>query len=133
MGIRQHLRLSKVDWCVTIYYTVNETQRTDIVGELRALGCDEKTLESIKNNLNRAGEDTGFTYSSFDNHCSIIVIHKASSIGEFINTFEHEKNHLQMHICEAYDINPYSEKAAHMCGDIAQLIIEEALSSIIEL
>lgn len=62
-----------------------------------------------------------------------VVIHKASSIGEFINTFEHEKNHLEMHICEALDINPYSEKAAHMSGDLAQLILEEALYSIAEL
>ena len=65
--------------------------------------------------------------------CSIVVIHKASSIGEFINTFEHEKNHLEMHICEALDINPYSEEAAHMSGDLAQLILEEALYSIVEL
>lgn len=62
-----------------------------------------------------------------------MVIHKASSIGEFINTFEHEKNHLEMHICEALDINPYSEEAAHMSGDLAQLILEEALCSIVEL
>ena len=49
------------------------------------------------------------------------------------NTFEHEKNHLEMHICEALDINPYSEEAAHMSGDLAQLILEEALYSIVEL
>lgn len=29
--------------------------------------------------------------------------------------------------------NPYSEKAAHMSGDLAQLILEEALYSITEL
>lgn len=38
-----------------------------------------------------------------------------------------------MHICEALDINPYSEEAAHMSGDLAQLILEEALYSIVEL
>lgn len=41
--------------------------------------------------------------------------------------------HLEMHICEALDINPYSEEAAHMSGDLAQLILEEALYSIVEL
>lgn len=82
-----------------------------------------------KLNVSRAG----FAYSSYDKQFSIVVIHKASSIGEFINTFEHEKNHLEMHICEALDINPYSEEAAHMSGDLAQLILEEALYSIVEL
>ena len=38
-----------------------------------------------------------------------------------------------MHICEALDINPYSEEAAPLSGDLAQKIIEEALYSIVEL
>lgn len=125
--------MDKFDWCINIYYTVNDAQKQEIVKELESLGCDNKTLASIKGNLDRAAEDTGFTYSSFSKRCSVVVIHKASSVGEFINTFEHEKNHLEMHICEALDINPYSEQAAHMSGDLAQLILEEALYSIVEL
>lgn len=96
-------------------------------------GINYKTLSSIEANLDKAELDTGFTYSDYDKYYSIIVIHKASSIGEFINTFEHEKNHLEMHICEALDINPYSEEAAHMSGDLAQLILEEALYAIVKL
>ena len=52
-------------------------------------------------------------------NANLILIYKASSIGEFLNTFEHEKNHLEMHICEALDINPYSEEAADLSGDLA--------------
>lgn len=133
MGVRQHLRMNKFDWCILIYYTVDDAQKDEVKEELKKLGCDKTTYESIVNNLEKARIDTGFTYSSFDKRCSIVVIHKASSIGEFINTFEHEKNHLEMHICEALDINPYGEKAAHMSGDLAQLIFEEALYSIAEL
>lgn len=133
MGIRQHLDLNEYDWCITIYYTVDSSQRREIIEKLRELECDEDTLKAITSNLKKSGEDTGFTYSNYEKQCSIIVIHKASSVGEFINTFEHEKNHLEMHICEALDINPYSEEAAHMSGDLAQLILEEALYSIVEL
>lgn len=38
-----------------------------------------------------------------------------------------------MHICEALDINPYTEEAAHMSDNLAQLTLEETLYSIIEL
>lgn len=131
--MRQHLTMDRYDWCITIYYTVDSNQKKEILDKLKQMGCTGETLESIKNNIDKAGEDTGFTYSNFDKRCSIVVIHKASSVGEFINTFEHEKNHLEMHICEALDINPYSEMAAHMSGDLAQLIVEEALYSIVEL
>lgn len=133
MGLRQQLKMDKFDWCITIYYTVDENQKQGIIAKLKELGCDKETLDSITRNLEKASEDTGFTYSNFEKKCSFVVIHKASSIGEFINTFEHEKNHLEMHICEALDINPYSEKAAHMSGDLAQLILEEALYSIVQL
>lgn len=133
MGIKQHLILDKYDWKITIYYTVNSIQKEEILGKLNAIGCDKETRLSIKANLDRGAENTGFTYSSYSSNESIMVIHKASCLGEFINTFEHEKNHLEMHICEALSINPYSEEAAHLSGDLAQLIFEKALYSIVEL
>ena len=77
--------------------------------------------------------DTGFIYSSFYKQFSLIVIHKASSVGEFVNTFVHEKNHLEMHICEALDINPYSEEAAILSGELAMQMLNEALCNIAEL
>lgn len=49
------------------------------------------------------------------------------------NTFVHEKNHLEMHICEALDINPYSEEAAILSGETAMQILNEALYNIAEL
>lgn len=133
MNVKQQFNMDKFDWCITIYYTVSEDQKKEVIDRLTELNCDKNTLVSITNNLSKAKEDTGFTYSSFKNRCSIIVIHKASSIGEFINTFEHEKNHLEMHICESLGINPYSEEAAHLSGELAQMIFEKALCSIVEL
>lgn len=133
MKMRQQFKMDKFDWHVSIYYTVDEDQKMEIFGELMKLECDKETVDSIVKNLSKAKVNTGFTYSSFRHKSSILVIHKASSIGEFINTFEHEKNHLEMHICEALEINPYSEEAAHMSGYIAQMILEKALNSIVEL
>lgn len=131
--MKQSFKIKKYNWSIVIYYTVNGEESKEIIDKLEDLHCNSKTLESIKRNLEDAKVDTGFAYSSYNKQYSIVVIHKASSIGEFINTFEHEKNHLEMHICEALDINPYSEEAAHMSGNLAQLILEEALYSIVEL
>lgn len=38
-----------------------------------------------------------------------------------------------MHICEALDINPYSEEAAILNGETAMQILNEALYNIAEL
>lgn len=133
MGLKQQFKMDQYNWCVTIYYTVDEKQKSEILTELKELQPDKQTLERLERNLINAEPDTGFIYSSFYKQRSIIVIHKASSIGEFVNTFVHEKNHLEMHICEALDINPYSEEAAILSGQIGQVIIEEALCSIANL
>ena len=133
MGLRQQFKIRKYDWNVVIYYTVDEQQKTDIVTELKELQPDKQTFEKLERNLMNAELDTGFIYSSFYKKFSLIVIHKASSIAEFINTFVHEKNHLEMHICEALDINPYSEEAAILSGELAMQILNEALYNIAEL
>ena len=133
MGLRQQFKIRKYDWNVVVYYTVDEKQKTEIVTELKGLQPDKETFEKLERNLMNSELDTGFIYSSFYKKFSLIVIHKASSIGEFVNTFEHEKNHLEMHICEALDINPYSEEAAILSGDTAMQILNEALYNIAEL
>lgn len=125
--MKQVIKLNKYDWNIIIYYTVNDVEKKEITDMLSNI--NKETFQSIEHNLQSSKEDTGFTYSNYNKHFSIMVIHKASSIGEFINTFEHEKNHLEIHICEALDINPYSEEAAHLSGNLAQLIIDEALSN----
>lgn len=133
MGLRQQFKIRKYDWDVVLYYTVDETQKTEIVTELKELQPDKETFNKLERNLMNAELDTGFIYSSFYKQFSIIVIHKASSVGEFVNTFVHEKNHLEMHMCEALDINPYSEEAAILSGEIAMQILNEALCNIAEL
>ena len=38
-----------------------------------------------------------------------------------------------MHMCEALDINPYSDEAAILSGELAMQILNEALCNIAEL
>jgi hypothetical protein len=133
MGLRQHFKIRKYDWDVIVYYTVDEHQKSEIITELKELQPDEETYKRLERNLMNSELDTGFIYSSFYKQMSIIVIHKASSIGEFINTCEHEKKHLEMHICEALDINPYSDEAAMLSGELSMQMLEEALCNITEL
>ena len=45
-----------------------------------------------------------------------MIINMSTSMDEFINTYNHEKNHIEMHICEAYNIDPFSEEAADLSG-----------------
>lgn len=131
--MKQTFTIPDYDWEVSVFYGIGKAGAKEVSDKIEKIGCSGDTLASAKSNLERAANDTGFTYSNYDNRSSVLVIHKASNVGEFVNTLSHEKMHLEMHICDALDINPYSEEAAHLSGDISQIILEKALCSIISL
>lgn len=116
-------------WDIIFYYTPTEQEKKEILSCL----SNSDHLSSITSSLKSAAKDTGFTYSDYSNCKSILVIYKSSSLGEFINTIEHEKRHLEMHICDALDVNPYSEEAAHLSGDLSQKMLEDALCGLINI
>lgn len=39
----------------------------------------------------------------------------------------HEKNHVEMHICKEFGIDPYSEKAAYLSGQLAKKLFKAQL------
>ena len=41
MGVKQSFKMDKFDWCITIYYTVDEDQKIEIMKYLKELECDE--------------------------------------------------------------------------------------------
>ena len=54
-----------------------------------------------------------------------MVVGLTSSPAEFLNSFDHERKHLEAHIAQAYDIYPYGEEIAYLSGDIAQMLVED--------
>ncbi len=128
--MKYSVKIDYYDWKLNIYYAITPQDKQDILDNLN---CSSETLQSINTNLEKSDIDTGFTFSNYNDRNSIIVMHKASSIGEFINTYDHERTHLIMQICEALSINPYSEEAAHLNGYISQSILEKMLCEIVEL
>lgn len=72
-------------------------------------------------------ENSGFTFTNQEEHKSIIVINRPDSAEEFIDTYNHEKNHVEMHICKEFGIDPYSEKAAYLSGQLAKKLFKAQL------
>jgi len=52
----------------------------------------------------------------------MLVISDTSSPRQFMDSFIHEIRHLESHIEQAYDIDPYSEEAAYLAGHIGFLM-----------
>lgn len=128
--LRQNFDIPLYDWNTTIFYGVEKRDAREILRELQYLGCKDEHLQKAKKMLKKAEKNSGFTISSFFDKQTIIVVFAVSSIGEFLNTLTHEKNHLEMHICTAMGIEPESEEASYLSGDIAQIMYKDVIAYI---
>ena len=86
---------------------------------------DDK-LDEIAESFERQQYNWGLTYSNLKGRCSIVIIGLTSSPAEFQNTFDHEKGHLAMHICEVDHIDPFSEEYQYLTGEIGQSMFSVA-------
>lgn len=111
--------LKEYDWIIKCFITENNSHVADIICILNKLGCTDRALEKAQNILYNQ-YNSGFAYSNTKYRESIMVINMSTSMDEFVNTYNHEKNHIEMHICEEFGIDPYSEKASDLSGYLAQ-------------
>ena len=118
--IERCFNISQYDWNITIFYDVTCEDTEEILSALNFLEISESLQKEVKDVLYRCLPNVGFTYTNLFLHETLIVIGKASSFDEFLNTLTHENMHSVMHIIEAHNISPYSEAPCYLLGDIIQ-------------
>lgn len=118
--IAQDIHIQEYGWHVRIYYAVTTYWADRIASDMCRIGCRDGQLERAYSSLMKGDLNTGITYSNFWKKETVMVISLTSTPAEFLNSWEHEKKHLARHIEQAYGIDPYSEEAAYLEGDIAQ-------------
>lgn len=129
--IRFKALLEKYSWDIEVCIVVDTPNIKYILNRLKDLGCPNSILHRATSRLVDY-EDSGFTYTSQDKRQSIMVINKPCSIKEFVDTYNHEKNHVEMHICKEFGIDPYSEKAAYLSGQLAKKLFGVMLKHFIK-
>lgn len=129
MILKQIVYIPRYKWNVVVFYNTKNIDA--IIDELESVKCAKCNIDKIIEFLSKDNVNTGFIYTNKMSRSSVIVICRSTSLGEFVNTIEHEKNHLEMHICDSIGIDPFSEEAAILSGEISQIFLDDALSSII--
>ena len=111
--------LDKIDWSIECYVTTDTLQINKIMCRLRQLECSDQIMVRAYTILEDQ-ENSGFAYSNPKMRKSLMIINMSTSMDEFINNYNHEKNHIEMHICDTLNIDPFSEEASDLSGYIAQ-------------
>lgn len=118
--IIQDIYLEQYDWFIRTYYSATPDDSNAIIADIVELGCKDKELKDIFYFLKRMSINTGFTYSSDYDRSSVVVISETTDGMEFQDTFDHEKGHLAMHICQTDHIDPFSEDYQYLVGTIGR-------------
>lgn len=124
--VRQHLCISKIRWCIDIYYDANPSNADEILDALWDLGCEQRYLYKAERLLRSGVANEGLTYSNPYERRSIIVVGHTDDAFQFINSLSHEKQHLEQAICKADRLDPYGEDIAYISGNISQAIARNA-------
>lgn len=106
------------DWQI-IYFLLTDRYDTDEVLEaLHKAGCGKKLMRQAEELFNSKRKNIGLAYSRRSSRKSVLVVSKATSVAEFINSFAHEVDHLEKHIAKTFNFSPYSEFASYLVGEI---------------
>jgi hypothetical protein len=117
--IEQGFHIGERDWWVMVYYNIqSERELNDAYRALLASGCDAD--EAQKACMVLSGINSGYTFTDFGEHVTLMFIGKADSAEEFYDTCQHEVKHAVEHISEYYKVDSRSEEAAYLQGEISR-------------
>lgn len=117
--IKQGFHIGNRNWWVMVYYDIrSEADLNEVFEVLMASGCSDDMAQKACISLSRY--NTGYTFTNFDEHSSILLISKATSPDQMFDTIVHEMKHLSEHIGEYYGVNPKAELSAYLQGEVGR-------------
>lgn len=116
------LRIENYDWHVRFYFAVHGYHTRSILFSLEQIECPRPIMERVRENLEKADMDSGFTYSNKTRRRSVVVVGLASSQAQFLNSFEHELRHLCDDIAVASAMPMQGEEVAYLTGQINTML-----------
>ena len=123
--------LEQYNWSVDIYVIQckHDLKYLDCIANKYNL--PNKIYDKLTNRLTNY-INSGFIYNCDKNNHCIIFVGESDSIYEAVNTLAHEKNHLEIYLCKLLNINPESEDAAILSGDITEQLINPYIVQLIK-
>ena len=112
--------MERYDWTVHVMYDVHAKDSMKVRMHLRDLGCSGIPLEDASNLVLEGEPNKGITYSNVDVRKSVVVIGRATSKAEYMNSLSHEMLHVVQHISDQFLINMYGEEACYLLGGLVQ-------------
>ena len=108
------------DWWVMATLGVDDGDLREVYEGLRSVGLSEQKVREVCDALSEP--NNGYTYTDYDGKYTLIYASRATSAEQMFDTIEHELNHAVEHISSYYGVDPKSEEASYLAGELGRLI-----------
>ena len=122
----QEFTLNTSTWRVLVFYHPSRRELNLVISTLHEEGCTGDELDDIVEFIRLGYYNNGCIWSNLDRRCSVIIIGKTTDAAQFNDTYDHEKGHLAMHICQQDNIDPFSEEYQYLTGEIGRMMFPVA-------
>lgn len=106
------------DWWVMASLNINEKDLGEVYRALMACGCPDDEARHACMVLSR--KNSGYTFTDMNGQYTLMFASEADSPDELFDTYDHELKHVVEHISGYYGVDPKSETAAYLQGEIAK-------------
>lgn len=113
------INIDRCSWIVYVFYAVREKDVDMVVNQLRNIVCPYTIMREAAEHLLSGEDNSGLTYTNTRLKETVLVIGEATSPEEFFNSLTHETRHLEAHIAQALDLDPFGEEVCYIAGEIA--------------
>lgn len=113
--------LGRNDWWIMASIGIEDREDLrDVYEALLSIGAPDYKAQEVCMTLSQP--NTGYTYTNYDGHYTLMFVSRATSDAQMYDTIDHEKKHVVEHISDYYDVDPKSEEAAYLAGEIGRLL-----------
>lgn len=96
----------------------------EVYESLLSIGCPDYKAREVCMTLSRP--NTGYTYTDYEGHFTLVFISRTTDSSQMYDSIDHEKKHVTEHISSYYGVDPKSEEAAYLAGEIGRLLFPAA-------
>ena len=121
--IRQEIYLEKYDWSVIVCHVASQDDVDETIDLLTSIDCKGKPLMEAYDHISENSQNKGLTYTNVSKRISVVLVCKATSEGEYINSLTHEMFHVVAHVCNHLGIDMQGEEPCYLMGWLCQSII----------
>lgn len=115
-------------WIMASFGVSGADELNDVYESLLSVGVPDYKAREVCMTLSKPNK--GYTFTDYDGRYSLMFASRGTDVDELYDSIDHEKRHVLAHIEYYYDVDPKSEEAAYLAGELGRLLFPAIAMSV---